>query len=133
MSRDLPNIGPTHFPHIPAESWRDDAACAGEDARLFDDRLERESDEAQEARHGKATSICRRCPVRLKCGQDIDIELDDGVRGGHVLPPLGARSKKNASHRDRELVRLLQSGWPLELAAPAVARIPRGNQKKKAS
>ncbi|MEU7911363.1 WhiB family transcriptional regulator [Microbispora bryophytorum] len=52
-------------------AWRDDAACRGEDLRLFygpgDGERPRETTEQKEARVAEAKSICAVCTVRAEC------------------------------------------------------------------
>lgn len=120
----------TRLTPLPTGGWRDDAACARDtDLTLWDQRVgdDKEPPVEQAARHAKAKAICwSKCPVRDQCAADVDWRLDEGVRGGHVLPLLNAHANPGASARDKEMVRLLQAGWPLDAAAKAADRLLRG-------
>lgn len=110
------------FTHIPLEDWRQDAACYGL-APQFDDRLGTESVTAQTIRQRAAKRVCRtKCDVLAECEAAIDPLRDEGVRAGHVLPPLGG-SRMTA--RDKEMRRLLVDGWSLDAAAAAASRFGR--------
>lgn len=111
--KDLPLIG--------VGGWRTQAACT-ERVRemLWDDRLEGESDDHRDERHGKAMAVCNRvCTVREQCGDGVDPKIDEGVRGGHRLPTLHAIHTAAES----ELLRLLGRGFPLDQAARGAQRV----------
>lgn len=72
---------------LPQDEWRRDAACAGHPQPLWDETVHGESRDVREARHHKAATICRRCPVAFECGASVDWSLDEGVRAGELLPP----------------------------------------------
>lgn len=78
----------------PAESWRQDAACAGSDPNLF---FPSGDDEAQV---DKAKDVCATCPVREACLQyALTTNQTDGVWGGLT----GAeRRRLRRRLRDRE-------------------------------
>lgn len=123
MTRELLGVSPTRFPAIPVESWREEAACAfHKDKTLWDAGPDRqEADRVREARQAQAKKICRtECPVREVCAATVDPRFDEGVRGGHTLPPLNATSRSNASARDAHLSRLLRAGVPLDEAVRVV-------------
>jgi len=71
------------------------AACAGNPEPLWDAHLDGESDRDQSARHARAVTICRRCPMRRECAAGIDPKHDDGVRGGRVLPTIPDRDRRS--------------------------------------
>lgn len=115
--------GPTRFTFLPIGGYRDAAACARHhDVTLWDATVGegRETESHRDARHAKARAICWGCPVRAKCADDVDVDLDDGVRGGHILPLITTGSR---SARDIELLRLLKAGVPLDDAARAADRL----------
>lgn len=113
---------PTRFPLMPVGGWRDHGACSRHtDLNLWDATVGegQELPADRERRHGQAKAICQSvCPVRAQCADDVDWRLDEGVRGGHVLPTLTASKGGNASARDLELLDLLRRGVPLDEAAP---------------
>jgi WhiB family transcriptional regulator, redox-sensing transcriptional regulator len=64
-------------------NWRSRSACRDADPQLFDpptsdDRSPRRIN----ARLAKANIFCGRCPVRVDCELEAQIERDSGVRGG---------------------------------------------------
>lgn len=122
--------GPTRFTAIEVGGWRDYGACSRhDDLTLWDAAVgeEKEPSAERERRHAAAKAICwNSCPVRAECAAAVDWHLDEGVRGGHVLPTLTARVNGNASARDLELLDLLQRGIPLDFAAPHADRLARG-------
>lgn len=75
--------------------WRLRALCRSFPAQWWDDSLDglRETREQRQARHAQAVEVCRRCPVAAQCEADYDRSLDEGVRFGRVLPPLGPPSR----------------------------------------
>lgn len=114
---------PTRFPFLPIGGYRDFAACVRHhdltlwDATAVDDGREQET--ARQIRLTEAKRICwTRCPVRTECAADATLGLDEGVRGGHLMPSLNAVGGGSISARDAELVRLLREGVPLDEAAP---------------
>lgn len=126
--------GPVRFPFIPRDGWREKAACArSADLTLWDGQRDvGESERARESRQAQAKTTCRaQCPVREACAADVDWRFDEGVRGGHVLPPLNTSSRGNASRRDAELARLLRAGVPLDEAAKVADRLPRRPTSKR--
>ena len=119
----MANAGAQHdLPPIPTESWREDSACRYHDARLWWDSFDdmREGAATREARHAKAAAICGSCPVRKLCADSFDWRFDDGVRGGHVTPPLFAIKGSNGHDRNKRLRELLKAGVPLDDAVRAV-------------
>jgi hypothetical protein len=66
--------------------WQQSAACAGHKLPLWDESVYGESRTEQTARHKDAKVICGQCPVRSECLADVDWSIDEGVRGGRVLP-----------------------------------------------
>ena len=106
------------LPIIPLDSWRAQAACASRvSEKLWDDYLEGETQEQTKTRHQKAKAICRNeCPVRGKCSNDVDWRIDEGVRGGHVLPALHT----NRSRHEEAMFQLLKKGYALDDAARLV-------------
>lgn len=131
MTRDLPHIGPAHFPHIPRESWRDDAACAkSDDLTLWDAPVGKpKKDDKNAVRAAKAKRICNTlCPVRVECAAAFDWRFDEGIRGGHDTPPIHATSS-SAGVRVLRLKELLMAGFPLDDAV----RIMRPKRDRKAS
>lgn len=105
------------LPLIPLGGWRAQAACPERMSEmLWDDQVEGESEAQRRERHRQAKAICNNvCPVREQCSEAVDWRIDDGVRGGHVLPPLWSTH----SMREAEMARLLRKGLPLDLAARA--------------
>lgn len=63
-------------------------ACAGHRVPLWDATVDGETAEQRQHRHQAALRICARCPIRRKCAADVDPKLDDGVRGGRILPTI---------------------------------------------
>lgn len=115
------------LPLIPVGGWRTKAACTDRVGEmLWDDRLDHETDKQRDARHVKAKTVCRtECPVRVKCAEEADWRIDEGIRGGHKLPTLwGQRTPA-----DDELSRLLRKGVPLDQAAYRAARQPVGDEQ----
>lgn len=108
------------LPPIPMGGWRLQSACTARvNEMLWDERVDGETDEQRAERHTVARSICDlRCPVREQCGNAVDLKYDEGIRGGHRLPPLHAQLTPS----ETELTRLLRKGWPLDQAAQAVER-----------
>lgn len=103
------------LPLIPAGGWRTQATCAQRDVRLWDDRLDNETDQDRDERHERAKLICRtECPVRAECSDDADWRTDEGIRGGHKLPTLLGYPR---SKDDEELFQLLRKGLSLDQAA----------------
>lgn len=62
----------------------------------WDDRLDNPSEDpdlaekpsARRARHERAKAVCRRCPVRIECAANTNLDIDDGIRFGELLPEL---------------------------------------------
>lgn len=73
---------------IPLDSsWRDQAACAGHDPRLWDDATgDGEPHASRTERHQRATAVCRTCPVARQCVDDARPGRDEGIRGGLRMP-----------------------------------------------
>ena len=77
---------------VARQGWREQAACQDRnrfpDASLWDDmrgdgREEMENAQQRQARIAQAKAVCRRlCPVMAECAATIDIQWDEGVRGG---------------------------------------------------
>lgn len=88
-------------------AWRALAACAGHPEPLWDESVYGETRPQQIARHNDAVAICGTCPVRSQCLADVNWSIDEGVRGGRLLP------YKKTAYRAR-------SDWP-EYARTAVA------------
>lgn len=68
------------------ETWREHAACAGNDEPLWDETVYGESRTDQTARHKAAKAICKGCPVTSQCWAAVNWSIDEGVRGGRLLP-----------------------------------------------
>ena len=64
------------------------AACAGHPEPLWDGAVDGETPVDQDRRHARALAICRSCPVRRACAELIDVQQDDGVRAGVLLPTI---------------------------------------------
>lgn len=83
--------------------WRDEAACFGHPtlpAHTWDDTAPGEGAghiAAREARIHRAKNVCRTCPVKAECATDVDLDYDEGVRGGEDL-----RDVRAAARRARE-------------------------------
>lgn len=76
------------FTFIPLESWRQQAACVEQvHEQLWDDKVDGEREEHRNERHRRAKAICRRCEVKVPCRQEVVLGVDEGIRGGEVLPP----------------------------------------------
>ena len=98
--------------------WREDAACAGQDQRIWfpvDDRVHRQhSDEFHLAVYRAARDVCDGCPVREQCltwALDNN-EVDHGMFGG-----LTPRERRRIKRRRRVTPRLCeQCGTPLASA-----------------
>lgn len=121
--------GPTRFPFLPVGGWRDDGACCRHhDATLWDASIAedgREADSSRERRHTEAKRICwTKCKVRAQCSDAAELGVDEGVRGGHVMPLLIAVRTGQGSARDLELIRLMRDGVPLHEAAPQADALP---------
>lgn len=103
------------LPLIRVGGWRARAACTERVMeRLWDDRIDGESDKQRAARHERGKAVCNNeCPVRAKCSAEADWRIDEGIRGGHLLPTLGS----TLSPGEEETLRLLRAGWPLDAAA----------------
>jgi len=67
-------------------SWRESAACAGHGKPLWDESVFGESRTEQVARHKAAIAVCKGCPVVSECYADVNWSIDEGVRGGRLLP-----------------------------------------------
>jgi hypothetical protein len=80
-------------------TWRTRAACAGHPTPLWDESVFGETRKQQVARHHAAIAICGTCPVSSHCLADVDWSVDEGVRGGRLLP------FKKTAYRAR-------SNWP---------------------
>lgn len=88
------------YPPIPNEAWRRDAACSlSPDPQFWDDKIDDEPAEYRTFRHEHAKAICRRCPVAFQCATSVDMQWDEGIRAGQLLPP-----KKNAARPVHERV-----------------------------
>lgn len=62
-------------------SWRDKAACGGEDPRLFDP-VELHSNAEWAFLEQAAQTWCSNCPVLAACGADADLNRHSGTWGG---------------------------------------------------
>lgn len=122
MSRQLIQITPGRFPLIPLDDWRADAECRKHDPRLWDAGPDKkEPDSVRDHRLAQAKRICHTaCPVRKECADDVNPWLDEGVRGGHVLPPANFVGHRSVSARDVQLSKLLRAGVPLDEAVRRV-------------
>jgi len=115
------------LPLIRVGGWRSRAACTERVAeRLWDDRLDDpETDKQRDQRHTQAKAVCNlQCPVRQQCSDEVNVKVDEGIRGGHLLPPLHGQH----TPEEAKLHELLRKGWPLDQAAPAVARLFSGEK-----
>lgn len=120
--------GPTRFPFLPVGGWRDDGACSRHhDLTLWDASVAEDGQEPVESRarrHAEAKRICwTKCEVRAQCSGDVELGVDEGVRGGHVMPLLIAVRNGQGSARDVELIRLMRAGVLLDEAAPIADRL----------
>lgn len=86
------------------DRWFDFAACAGQ-APLFDapatgraGNRTRQELAAEAERIHRAKLICSRCTVRDACVADYRPGRDEGIRGGHVLPPLDKPRGQERKH-----------------------------------
>lgn len=71
------------------------AACAGHPEPLWDAHIDGEGEVERVARHTRALTFCRRCPERLACDAATDPRIDDGVRGGRVLPTIPDQDRRS--------------------------------------
>lgn len=63
--------------------WQLQAACADADPELFFAPDQREKVAQRNARHEKAKSFCRQCPVRVRCAEQGDARtVPYGIWGG---------------------------------------------------
>lgn len=71
-------------------SYPADSACGGHPfPAWWDSHVDGEPRHERDWRHEAALYVCRRqCPVREACTADVDRRVDEGVRGGEVLPAL---------------------------------------------
>lgn len=68
-------------------TWREQAACNNHPrGPLWDETVHGETRTQQVARHKAAIRICKGCPVASECLADVDWSVDEGVRGGVLLP-----------------------------------------------
>jgi WhiB family redox-sensing transcriptional regulator len=68
---------------LPDESWRQYAACKGEQADCFYPPVEGETREQRQLREKKAKQICSSCSVRLAClNYAIEQHETYGIWGG---------------------------------------------------
>jgi len=80
-------------------SWTDSALCASYgDPTLWDGPREGESALARANRQALATAICDRCPVAETCLEKAVPGLDEGVRGGEVMPECRAHGAGHDKH-----------------------------------
>lgn len=92
-------------PEVTRGSWREHAACRNH-PRLppsaWDDAPgpgRRETAEQRAVRTSQARAVCRtECPVRQRCLDDVDLNYDEGIRGGEDLRDVRAAARR-ASRR----------------------------------
>ena len=71
-------------PHVPASAW-DDMPGPGR----------QEGPGGREQRVARAKAVCRtECPVREACLADVDLDYDEGIRGGEDLRDLKAARRR---------------------------------------
>lgn len=87
-------------PELTAGNWRNRAACHNH-PRLkptaWDDDLVgvRETAKNREKRIKAAKTVCRtECPVRQQCLDDVDLDYDEGVRGGEDLRDVRSAARR---------------------------------------
>ena len=74
------------------------AACAGQ-GNLWDDILDDDDDEAsedREARHHRARTICRRCPVQAECETAASEHDSTGIWNGRLQGPAATQTRRTA-------------------------------------
>lgn len=84
---------------VPADSWRDQAACASHPTLpvwMWDDSIHNENDRQRAGRVKQAQAVCADCPVAGPCAEDVDPRWDEGVRAGTDLRRV-RRAKRSAS------------------------------------
>lgn len=67
-------------------TWRESAACFGENPILWDGILDHEHHSTRKQRQALAIAVCERCTVTAQCAADTIPGRDEGVRAGQVLP-----------------------------------------------
>jgi hypothetical protein len=95
-----PQSAPQHAVVPYGDTWRDHAICR-DHPRLkpeaWDDSVMNDGGDYLNHRAERVTAaraVClAECPVRLQCLADVDLEWDDGVRGGVDLRELKRRRK----------------------------------------
>lgn len=81
----LPSLKPPPVDLIRPEGWRALAACNGHPslpANTWDDSLQDGPEPGRTERIAAAVAVCKTCPVRVPCLDDVDLRFDEGVRGG---------------------------------------------------
>lgn len=78
-----------NHPSVPPETWDDTLLNAKGEAK--------ERNGKREARVERAKAVCDRCPVRLACLADVDLDFDEGIRGGVDLRDMKAARRRKAS------------------------------------
>lgn len=64
--------------------WRQQAACQADPVR-FDYFVDGETAAERKLRVVGALAICGGCPVAAECIADVDLDVDTGVRAGHMI------------------------------------------------
>ena len=81
-------------------SWRQQAACGGEDPELFFPSGVR----AAVFQVAQAKAVCRRCPVEATClSWALQAGVDDGVWGGQTEEERRAARRRGARGGGRDL------------------------------
>lgn len=95
-TRTFVSVTPPPIGTFRPDSWRDSALCANHPtvpASAWDDNREGETEWDRGRRIATAIAVCGDCPVRAECGLDVDLEWDEGVRGGVDLRKIRHRRK----------------------------------------
>lgn len=98
---------PPSFEGGQVDSWRDRAACHNharllpstwDDSVMTDDDARRDAPAARAKRIAAAKAVCRtECPVREACMEDVDLDYDEGVRGGEDLRDVRAGRRRQVT------------------------------------
>lgn len=112
------------------ENWRREARCAQQpaDPRWWDGHLDGETEAERAKRHEIAKAICARCPVSQQCRKAAVPRVDEGIRGGELMPAVRAPKAPKETAKTtpgREYKRLLAEGVSADVArllAPVGAR-----------
>lgn len=87
-------------------TWRDQAACHNHPRlkpQAWDDSLGPGLFETKEKRAERTAAACRvcrtECPVRAECLDDVDLDYDEGIRGGEDIRDLKERRRRARAAR----------------------------------